>query len=105
MNKNAADSLYDLVKWYVNFTRNQNSHRYLTSEETDDCIDKAVKQQSSLVSQTPLTNDEVDFVRKEVFANFPIRVNKGLILAEENSKWFSKQMDSMDHLYWGRYKE
>lgn len=97
MNSN-EEKLKNLVTTYVYDNRGMNEH------EIDNIIDYFVHAPNFV--KTPLTEEEIDNVRKQIHADYLIKLDLGTsITAKDFVPWFMNRKKTLNMGYWNRYKE
>ena len=90
--------LKNLVTTYVYDNRGMNEH------EIDNIIDYFVHAPNFV--KTPLTEEEIDNVRKQIHADYLIKLDLGTsITAKDFVPWFMNRKKTLNMGYWNRYKE
>ena len=97
MNSN-EEKLKNLVTTYIY------DNRGMSEREIDNIIDYFVHAPNFV--KNPLSNEEIDNVRKQIHAEYLIKLDLGIsITAKDFTPWFMERKESLSMGYWNRYKE
>ncbi len=97
MNSNEV-KLKNLVTTYIY------DNRGMSEQEIDNIIEYFVHAPNFI--QNPLTEEEINNVRKEIHAEYLIKLDLGTsITAKDFTPWFTERKKTLSMGYWNRYKE
>lgn len=97
MNSN-EEKLKNLITTYIY------DNRGMSEQEIDNIIEYFVHAPNFV--QNPLTEEEINNVRKEIHAEYLIKLDLGTsITAKDFAPWFMERKKTLNMGYWNRYKE